>query len=98
MTLDKFLRYAGQTHETRAGDRIPAKRATLHLIDEPLTAKQTAAITGLSGTPQYTKINEVILLIEGNLLDKENEKVMGALNHLYEALQKLLGTVKSSAA
>ena len=32
------------------------------------------------------KVNEVILLIRGNLLDKGNDKVMAALEALYELL------------
>jgi hypothetical protein len=89
MSFTRFERLIlERVHPARIdGDRgVAGKLASEHLSDKPLSVKQETALKSVSGTPQLMKVNEVILLIRGNLLDKGNDKVMAALEALYELL------------
>lgn len=79
-----------RTATTAGGLSIPLKRTIQHMAGQKLTKAQNAANDKLSGMNQVFYVNQVILLIESNLLNKEDEKLLDALRHLSELLEGLL--------
>jgi hypothetical protein len=78
---------------TRSGDVIANKQVGGHL---PLvvSVKQAAGIKRAGGNNQGFMVNQIINLIENNLLDTSNERVMERLDHLASLLKDVLAKVK----
>jgi len=74
---------------------IPIKRTIKHMAGKELTPEQAEANKRLSGMEQLFYVNQLILLIENDLLDRSNEKLLAGLARLRELLD---GVVEVNAA
>jgi len=90
ITADRLGELRAQIHNTRAGDRIAAKQATMHLIEKQLSAKQVEGVRRAGGCSQLFFINQVISFIETGILDGENDRVIERLQHLAGLLKERL--------
>lgn len=61
---------------------VAIKRTIRHKAGQQLTKKQHEANERLGGMEQLFYVNQIITLIENDLLDMENEKLMERLGHL----------------
>ncbi|HUU12549.1 MAG TPA: hypothetical protein VM182_02425 [Terriglobia bacterium] len=75
---------------TYGTNAVALKRTVAHMANRVLTKAQCEANGKLSGMQQQFYVNQVILLIENDMLDKENEKLMERLAHLAELLESLV--------
>ena len=64
------------------GDRVALKRTIRHKAGEKLTRKQQKANEALGGMNQLFYVNQLIMLIENDLLDRKNETLMERMEHL----------------
>lgn len=98
LTMEKFTRISeNEIHRDKDGNPVVAsKRATRWLIKKgkPISKRQREALQGLVGLRQVAMINQVIILIQGNILDQEDEQIMAAAERLY----LLLGGVFAAKA
>lgn len=88
MTPDRLERFAEGIHTGRSGEEIPGKQASMHLVDEFVTKRQADGIRKAGGNNQLFMVNQVINLIESNLLDQSNERLLERLAHLGELLNQ----------
>jgi hypothetical protein len=79
---------------TPTGHDVPLKRTVKHLAGKELTAAQVAANDKLSGMDQTFYARQLLTLIQADMLDREDERLMGVLAELRDALD----TVVSASA
>ena len=79
-----------RTATVASGLRVALKRTISHMEGRRLTKVQNDANDKLSGMNQAFYVNQIITLIESNLLDKEDEKLMERLERLDELLDEVL--------
>ncbi len=65
---------------------VPIKRTIQHMAGKELTAPQAKANDALSGMHQTFYVNQIITLIENDLLDTADEKLMDRLKVLGELI------------
>ena len=70
------------------GNVITLKFGTRHLAGSTISPKQAEANVHYCGMAQIYVINQVILLIEGSILERGNEQVLDALRRLGSLLKK----------
>lgn len=101
LTLDKLsvITTTGIHRDSEGRGVAAAKQPSMHLIeqDRPITERQQDALKGLVGLRQTAIINQVIRLIEGRILNKKDERIMGALEKLYAMLREIFGDQKAAA-
>jgi hypothetical protein len=68
------------------GSEVPLKQTIKHMSGKTLSKKQVDANKRLSGMNQLFYVNQLITLIENDLLEKDNEKLMERL----KVLKKLI--------
>jgi len=61
---------------------IPIKRTIAHMAGQMLNKKQQAVNEKLTGSPAIVHVNELISLIESDLLDLTNDRLLDRLRHL----------------
>ncbi len=61
---------------------MPIKNTIRHKAGKTLTVRQQETNVKLGGMNQVFYVNQLIMLIESDLLDKENDKLMERLGHL----------------
>lgn len=70
---------------------IPIKLAVQHMAGKEITASQEEAITKrLGGNQPMFWVNQIILLIEENLIDEENSKLIARMGVLQDVLSKFM--------
>ncbi len=79
--------------KTAKGLAVPLKRTLQHMAGRRLTKQQIAANERSSGMNQAFYVNQLVDLIEAELLDQEDEKLLEALRHLHGLLDTLLPAV-----
>ena len=65
-----------------SGLRVALKESIKHMAGKKLTKEQIEANNQLSGMRQIFYVNQLITLIENDLLDKSDDKLMKRLKHL----------------
>jgi hypothetical protein len=68
---------------------VPLKASVRHLAGRRLTNRQRNAHEHIGGMQQTFYVNQVLLLLEGNLLDYKNPALMSRLYSLQQALEKV---------
>jgi hypothetical protein len=68
----------------------PIKRTILHKAGQKLTKEQVKCNGKLGGQEQGFYVHQLVMLIENELLDTENERLMEQIRHLYELLEGVL--------
>ena len=68
------------------GEKVPLKTTINHMAGKKLTKKQIAVNEKLSGMTQSYYVETVIRLIESNLIDQTNEKLLERLEYLKKLL------------
>jgi hypothetical protein len=68
---------------------IPLKRTIGHMAGRTLSKRQAEINEGLSGMNSVFHINQLLMLIEGELLDLSDKKVLTALTKLQNALSSI---------
>ena len=91
ITVNKIAQVSIKTNGTRTVRRVPLKRTIRHMAGRDLTAEQQEANEKLGGMNQLFYVNQLVMLIENDLLDKENLDLL-------ERLKKLGGLIDSMAA
>ena len=81
VTPEHLEKIRAKLRSTRAGDIVANKQAGAHL-PMVITVKQVEGIKRAGGNNQGFIVNQLINLIENNLLDTSNERVMERLGHL----------------
>ena len=66
---------------------VAIKRTIAHMAGEQLTKGQTEANEKLGGMNQLFYVNQLIMLLENDLLDKESDDLLQALRRLHELLE-----------
>jgi ParB-like chromosome segregation protein Spo0J len=79
-------------HLRGVADKDTPEDAPLHHAS--ITKKQAKAMESMPGTSQKVMIKQVIIMIEGDLLNVENPEIMTAISKLYNILRKFLATQK----
>ena len=69
---------------------VAIKRTIGHMAGKKLTKPQVEANRKLGGMNQTFYVNQLITLIEANLIDKENEELIGKLRTLHSLLDGVL--------
>jgi len=70
--------------------QVPIKRTIHHMAGAKLTKKQFEANKKLGGMEQLFYVNQIIVLIESGLLDKNNQDLMEKLDKLHGLLGGLV--------
>ncbi len=70
--------------------RVPLKRTIEHMADKSLTERQVQANEKLSGMRPGFYVNQLVELLEANLIDGENERLVARLEDLHELLGRFL--------
>ena len=73
-----------------SGEPVVLKRGQEHFAGKTMTQNQINAQKPLIGMPQISMVNQVITLIDGKLLDTDNERLMDRLAVLHEKLHDVL--------
>jgi len=71
-------------------DLVPIKQTTQHLAQETLSRSQADGVTATGGKQQLYYVNQVINLIEADILDSDNERLMERLRFLASLLERAL--------
>jgi len=79
----------GRMRNGTAGQAVPLKRTIHHMAGQSLSKSQVEAQVKLGGMDQAFYVNQVIVLIENNLLDTGNDKLMAMLHRLADLLNAL---------
>jgi ParB-like chromosome segregation protein Spo0J len=79
-----------KTARNKRNEEIPIKRIVQHMEGQKFTKEQEEIQEHLPGGSQVYFINSLISLIENDLINEENEKVMEALQKLHNALSSFL--------
>lgn len=82
----------------KGGVETPLKRTLRHMVDHPMTQQQVEAQVKLGGMEQLFYIHQIIILIENDLLDVENPKLMQAIEHLAKLLRNVLSKKRKDVA
>ena len=91
MPLDKLGRLRDDRIAKGVGGlTIPLKRTNRHMAGRKLNKAQQAANERSSGMNQVFYVNQIIDLIEADLLDKSDDKLLERLRHLHGLLEGLL--------
>jgi len=72
------------------GQSIPIKQTIKHMAGKVLNKEQVRANDKLSGMNQNFYVRQVIILIDSDLLNLEDERLMSDLEELYEKLTGVL--------
>jgi hypothetical protein len=89
VSVDRLMQFVKQRSAKRNGKREVLKRTIEHMAGRNLSKNQAEANDRLGGMTQVFYVNQVLLLIENDLIDLENEKLMARLEKLYDALKEL---------
>lgn len=68
---------------------VPLKGSTAHLSGETLNSDQVRANDQVMGYPQIRMVNDLIRMIDADILDKKNARLMDRLRHLGELISGL---------
>ncbi len=92
MSVDKLgaLRTGRTATDKTSGLTIPIKQTFKHMHGKKLSKEQLAANDRSSGMNQTFYVNQIIDMIEADLLNKDDEKLLGRLRHLHELLGSML--------
>lgn len=69
---------------------VPTKLPIRHMVGKVLTREQAEAIPSLGGNQQGFYVNQLIILIETDMLDTDNERLMERLKVLQGKLDEVL--------
>ena len=86
MTVDRFTELTVSRSAKVNGDAarvIPIKRTIRHMRGRTLTPRQEQANQRLSGMNQAFYANQLIELIESDMLDRDDEKLMASMEKLH---------------
>jgi hypothetical protein len=72
-----------------AGVLVPLKRTIQHMAGRSLTRAQEDVNGKLSGAAQSFYVNQIVMLIEQGLLNREDERLIAKLRRLRELLADL---------
>lgn len=95
---------AGELRRERAGrlrsgpkvSAVPLKRTISHMAGRTLSRRQLEINDRLGGMNALFYANQLVMLLEGNLIDLSNEKLLAELEKLQGLTAELLGSVKAS--
>lgn len=68
--------------------QVPLKQTIRHMAGRRLNKKQAAANEKLSGMNQLFYVNQIMTLIDSDLIDTENEELIGGLSRLQARLEQ----------
>ncbi len=91
--VDRFGSLVADRTATCGRLKVALKRTNRHMAGHKLSKQQREANERSSGMNQQFYVNQVIDLIESDLLNKENEKLMEKLSRLHELLGEALARV-----
>jgi len=101
MTIEKVNQLrVGRVGELKVGrtiQNVPLKRTIRHMSGKRLTKRQTEVNEHISGMDQKFYVNQLIMLIESGLLNREDEILLQRLNVLRKQLDKLEDVKKAVA-
>ena len=69
---------------------VPIKQTIRHMAGKQLTGPQFDVNRRLGGMNQLFYVNQLLMLLENDLIDKENEDLLAGLRKLHEKLEALL--------
>lgn len=94
MPVDKLAGLkSDRTARTSSGLSIALKRTIQHMSGRRMTKAQNDANEKLSGMNQQFYVNQLITLIENELLDTSDERLMKRLDALHKLLDGILAAV-----
>jgi len=86
MTIEDLSEIRMRKTATHKGELTPIKNSVRHLAGKSMTAKQMAGHAHALGTHQLFLVNQIINLLEHDLLDEDNERLIERLGDLYSLL------------
>lgn len=98
MPLDEARRLGvRRAHDPKTQKVIPIKHGLSHLVGQDLTPKQEEGNRTYGGMQPLYYVNQVIRMIENDLLDFDNVKLIEGLSELRDRLNGLEGLAQKSA-
>jgi len=88
LTLARLREIEAEREASTDGHPIMLKKTVSHLVGEVLTAHQAEAAAKVGGMRPTYYVNQVINLLEGDLVDVNNEALMERLHYLARLLEK----------
>jgi hypothetical protein len=79
----------GKLKSISGNGRIPLKRTIHHMAGQTLTKTQAEAQDKLGGMDQMFYVNQLLILIENDMLDRDNDRLMKGLKRLADLIGKL---------
>lgn len=93
LTIDKVTELVIDRSARCGKITVPLKRTINHMAGKTLTKEQSSANDKLSGMNQSFYVNQIITLIESDLLDKSDGKLIERLRVLHGLLDEVLAAV-----
>lgn len=90
VTLDRVEGLRVSKSAKSNGATVPIKRTIHHMAGRKLTKPQVVANKKLGGMNQLFYVNQLVVLIESDLLDRENDDLLIGLRKLYELLEDIV--------
>ena len=90
VTLDRVESLRVTKSAKSNGDLMPIKRTIRHMAGKKLTRPQVEANKKLGGMEPLFYVNQLCLLIETDLIDKENEQLVEGMKRLHGLLENAL--------
>jgi len=91
ITVDRVSSLRVNKSATAGKLQVPIKRTIRHMAGGKLTKMQVETNRKLGGMEQMFYVNQLVMLIESDLLDKSNADLMEKLAKLHELLGQLVG-------
>lgn len=87
----------GTMHVGKTTTQIPLKRTIRHMSGRRMTKEQSEINSRLSGMNQGFYVNQIIMLIEADLLNFDDERLMESLFRLNKLLNQIKKRLKTRA-
>lgn len=88
-SIERGFGHARGEDDSELETLIPLKNSVRHLAGRTLSRRQLNAHQHIGGQQQTFYVNQVLLFLEGNLLDHKNPALMARLYALAQALEKV---------
>ena len=90
LTPEKVVSLMAKKTAMVSKQRVPLKSTIAHMAGQSLTKKQSKVNDRLGGMRQLFYVNQVEMLVEADLVDKENEELLAGFRKLHGLLEKML--------
>jgi len=94
--IDKITNQFSQIHNMNI--KIPVKNSVRHMAGKEITKEQAEVMPSLPGTTQNTQIKQLILMLNNDMINREDELTGQLMNQLHKAVKKWLEDIELEIA